>query len=317
MVQYNALYAGSYNPKGEHLIDVAGAESNVALNLSRILDDSINIEWISRLGKDASGELILQTLSENIKVSASLSVGEFTGVSFLTHHDDGRHEKVYKRAGSAASKITYDDVKPHLSDVDLLHVTGITPALSQSCRQAVISAMEYCSRNDIPVCLDVNYREQLWEPNEARGVLDSMLDMATILKLGHDEAESVWQYGLSAEEYAKRFHQGLGTLTIMTKGAEGAILYDGQSTIVEPALKIDIVDPVGAGDAFMAGFIGEMFKNGRTPGSVLDYGNRDRTKLLRMATRVGNICGSLTCTRRGDTTAMPNLNEINSYLIGG
>ena len=79
-MQYNALYAGSYNPKGEHLIDVAGAESNVALNLSRILDDSINIEWISRLGKDASGELILQTLSENIKVSASLSVGEFTGV---------------------------------------------------------------------------------------------------------------------------------------------------------------------------------------------------------------------------------------------
>lgn len=314
-MQYNALYSGDYNPDGEHLIDVAGAESNVALNLSRIRGNSMNIEWISRLGKDASGELIFQTLSERIKISATLSAGEFTGASFLTHHDDGRHEKIYKRAGSAASKMSFDDVKPHLSDVDLLHVTGITPALSEPCRQAVINAMADCREKGIPVCLDVNYREQLWQPQEARRVLNCLLEMATILKLGHDEAETVWQYGLSAEGYAKRFHQGPGTLTIITKGDEGAILYDGQSTIVEQALKIDVVDPVGAGDAFVAGFIGDMFKDGRTPKSVLDYDNGDRTKLLRMATRVGNICGSLTCTRRGDTAAMPTLDEINFHLV--
>ena len=316
MVQYNAKYLGPYDPKGDHISDVAGAESNVALNLSRISKGSIDALWISRLGNDKAGKLVADTISQLIDISAPIQIREKTGISFLNHYEDDSHVKEYQRAGSAASMLSFEDVESHLPGSDLLHVTGITPALSASCRDATLKSMKRCLELNIPVCLDVNYRDQLWNPDEAKTVLNRMIGLSTIFKLGHDEAEAIWSEGLSAEEYARSFHQGSGTVTILTKGASGAILFDGENLIEEPSIEVRVVDPVGAGDAFVAGFIGTLFNDESTPRVALSQSPEKRKVIFERAIRVANICGSLTCTKRGDTSAMPNMAEVEHYLGG-
>ena len=316
MVQYNAKYLGPYDPKGDHISDVAGAESNVALNLSRISKGSIDALWISRLGNDKAGKLVADTISQLIDISAPIQIREKTGISFLNHYEDDSHVKEYQRAGSAASMLSFEDVESHLPGTDLLHITGITPALSTSCRDATLKSMKRCLELNIPVCLDVNYRDQLWDPGEAKTVLNRMIRMSTIFKLGHDEAEAIWSEGLSAEEYARNFHQGPGTVTIVTRGASGAILFDGENLIEEPSIEVRVVDPVGAGDAFVAGFIGTLFNDESTPRVALSQSPEKRKAIFKRAIRVANICGSLTCTRRGDTSAMPNMPEVEHYLGG-
>ena len=314
MVQYNALYEGQYDPQGAHLSDVAGAESNVAVNLARLEPDSLDIHWVSQLGEDESGELIRQELRKKINVDAPLLPGEKTGVSYLNHYSDGKHIKTYDRAGSAASKLNFSFLDSHIHDADIVHVTGITPALSNSCRKATFAVLGKCKSQEAIVCLDVNYREQLWEPDVARVTLDEMIPYSSIFKIGLDEAETIWNENLSGEEYAEKFYQGEGTISVVTLGTEGAVLFNGHSMIKQSTLKVEVVDPVGAGDAFVAGLLRGLLVN--TCRSELNKNNIKALNVERLnyALRMANICGSMTCTRRGDTAAMPTMTEIEKYL---
>ena len=318
MVQYNAAYHGPYDPDGKHLADVAGAESNVAVNLQRVSEGKITTTWISRLGDDEAGKLVRQYLSPKTTVIAPLLKGEKTGISFLNHYHtellEDQHVKVYEREGSAASKLSYEDVEEHIAHADIVHFTGITPALSRTCHDTVVRAMKKCDSLGIPVCLDVNYRAQLWSPNEAKNVLQSLIPLVSIFKLGHDEAETIWGESLSATQYAKRFHTKPGQISIVTKGSSGAILFDGQNLITQKSLPVDVIDPVGAGDAFVAGFLSGLFDQKISLKSILAMEPEKRKELLAQAIRIGNICGALTCTRRGDTSAMPDPTEVENHL---
>ena len=318
MVQYNAEYSGPYDPDGKHLADIAGAESNVAVNLKKVSAEKVNTTWISRLGDDESGKLVHKYLSPRTTVVAPLLSGEKTGISFLNHYVtkemENEHLKVYQREGSAASKLTYDDVAPYLANADIVHVTGITPALSIICHDTVVEVLKKCDSLGIPVCLDVNYRDQLWSPDEAKNVLQSLIPLATIFKLGLDEAEIIWNESLSASQYAKRFHVKPEQISIVTKGSSGAVLFDGQNLITQESLPVDVVDPVGAGDAFVAGFLNGIFEHEISPKHLLTLEATQRKSVLLQALRMGVICGALTCTRRGDTSAMPNATEVQSHL---
>ena len=313
MVQYNALYEGSYDSQKAHLSDVAGAESNVAVNLSKLKPKNLDIYWVSLLGKDEPGELIRQELMNQINVEAPMIPEEKTGISFLNHYTNGDHIKTYERTGSAASKLNFDFLEATITDANIVHMTGITPALSESCHNTTFAALEKCKSQGSLISLDVNYREQLWDPQIARHTLDKMIPYSTIFKVGLDEAEMIWNENLSGEDYAEKFHQGQGTISVVTLGSEGAVLFNGISMIKQPGLKVEVVDPIGAGDAFVAGLIRGLltdmneFISKELIGSLND-------KNLNYCLRMANICGSMTCTRKGDTAAMPTMNEIDQYL---
>ena len=132
--------------------------------------------------------------------------------------------------------MTFDDVRPHLGDADALHLTGITPALSQTTHDTIFQSIEFANENDIPVTFDVNYRPPIWDPANARVVFDEMLPYSSVFKVGHDEAETVWGLGLSDDEYARRFQQINGRLVIVTRDADGAIAYDGTNPGRTPRL---------------------------------------------------------------------------------
>ncbi len=314
MVQYNAEYTGSFDPKKRYFPDVAGAESNVAINLSKLTENHAEIFWVSRLGRDDSGRLIQKILSQHINIDAPICFGEKTGISYLNHHANGQHVKTYFRKGSAASEIPFEQVKKHLKKADMLHITGITPALSNTNLETVVKSLEFCNEMDIPVCLDVNYREQLWNPTEAKNTLEKLLPFISIFKVGHDEAETIWHLNLSAEDYAANFYKKPGTLTIVTDGESGAVLFNGTNYIREPSIEIEVIDPVGAGDAFVAGFLGTLIRQNIPLRDFLKAEHEGQIESLTKALRVGNICGALTCTKKGDTAAMPTLAEIESFL---
>lgn len=311
MVQYNAKYQGPYKDDGEYVLDSAGAESNVAVNLMKILPE-LETCWISRLGCDEAGSFILKELADRTNVVAERYTGEFTGISYLNHFEDGRHVKSYSRQGSAASRLTFKDIEPELKSADLLHVTGITPSLSESCLNTVFTALRYSKNQNIPVSFDLNYREQLWSPQSAKSVFNEIIPYASMLKVGHDEAERIWANNWNPEEYARYFHGITGALVVITQNEKGAIAFDGTNLIESLGYKVSVVDPVGAGDAFTAGMLALILQQGGLK-SFFELDTKVCEKLLSEAIDVGNICGALTCTKRGDTAAMPTMDQVLDF----
>lgn len=312
MAQYNATYIGPFDETGSYIVDCAGAESNVAVDIEKLGVPDLQTVWVSRVGHDEGGEFILSELDGRTTVAAQKHPGEKTGISYLNHLDDDQHVKRYQRAGSAASKLTFQDVRPHLADADVLHVTGITPALSDDCKNTIFDSLQYARDNDIPVSFDLNYREQLWTPDEARGVFTDMLAYSSLFKIGHDEAEAIWAKGWDAERYARYFQQINAGLVVVTRGMGGAIAYDGTNMVEHPGYPIEVVDPVGAGDAFVAGFLAGIL-NQHTLREFITLHPEARKAILETSLEIANVCGALTCTRRGDTAAMPTMDEVRQF----
>ena len=315
MVQYNAKYNGPYRIDGDYLEDCAGAESNFVLDICRLGMDDISAKWVSRLGDDSAGQFILDTLLDGITVVAPKCIGERTGVSYLNHLDNDQHTKIYQRKGSAASKLTFQEIQPHLRGTDLLHVTGITPALSDQCRESTFLALQYAQSISLPVSFDLNFREQLWDKvDDAISVFDTMIRSSTIFKLGYDEAEAVWGCGWTPLEYLGYFQKMNRGIVILTLGPKGAIAFDGDSMTSHSGFEVKVVDPVGAGDAFVAGFIAGIIRR-YTPRQFMEIDNTERYLVLEEAIKIANVCGAITCTMRGDTSAMPTISEAEQFLL--
>ena len=315
LVQHNADYIGPYDPDGSYTRHVAGAESNVAIDLRKLMPDEVDAVWVSRLGADDDGDSILRELTGRIEVHAPQMPGEKTGIQLLNHLGGGEVIRRYRRAGSAASRLTAEEVLPHLEGADLLHVTGITPALSDSCRETTLGVMSAAQEMGIPVSMDVNYREALWSPAEARAVCDRMREHATLFKVGHDEAQTIWGGDMTASQHARRFVVGSTRLVIVTTGDSGAVAFDGNQVIEHTGFSVEVVDPVGAGDAFVAGALAGIFQRG----SMLDFlalSGDERAGVLHTALELGNACGALVCTRHGDTEAMPDMEQVREFVAG-
>ena len=312
LIQRNADYIGPYDADGGYTMHVAGAESNVALDLVRLLPERVRAVWVSRLGADPEGQMILDELSPRIAVVAPREVGRKTGIQLLNHLGGGRVSRRYRRAGSAASRLTALEVIPHLDGCDLLHVTGITPALSDVCRDTVMSVLREARERGVPVSVDVNYREALWSADAARDALDEMRPYATLFKVGRDEAETIWGGGLSASEWARKFQADGAEIAVVTDADSGAAVCDGGNLITHPGFAVEVVDPVGAGDAFVAGFLACVLES-HTLAEVLAMDGEQRAEILRHALALANACGAMVCSEHGDTEPMPSMSEARAF----
>lgn len=238
-------------------IRTGGAESTVALYLA---DAGHRASWVSRLGDDPLGRRMLDEVSSHgVDVSRTALVpGESTGVYFK---DPGLERTTvhYYRAGSAASRMgpeVLDDLA--VDDVAILHVSGILAGLSSTCAALLDAAFDFAAERGILVSFDVNHREGLWSAATAAPVLRALARRADLVFVGRDEAEALWgtdEVDAIADELALR-----GRL-VVKDGAVGAteIDLDGRRTFV-PARLVEVVEVVGAGDAFTAGYLGAMLR---------------------------------------------------------
>ena len=267
---------------------IGGAESNVAIGVARLGGAAT---WLGRVGPDATGDLIERRLRAEGVTTLAIRDDAFTGL-MVRHRRTGALTHVdYHRAGSAGSRLTPADL-PDFSGADVLHVTGITPALSDSARATVFQAVEQARADGVSVSVDVNHRAKLWSRYDAAPVLRDLVSRADIAFAGPDEAAIFLAGGDPVAGLA-----GLGPAEVVVKdGARGcAALIEGQRYEV-PALPATVVDPVGAGDAFVAGYLAE-----RMAGAPAEARLRTAIAAGAFAVTVPGDCEGL--PRRGDLVA--------------
>jgi 2-dehydro-3-deoxygluconokinase len=279
---------------------VAGAEANVALGVCRL---GHTAGWIGRVGDDEFGRAILYRLrGEGIDLAYARADAEApTGLVIRERREVGPLDVAYYRRGSAASRLSPEDLdEDYIRQARMLHLTGITPALSASCKATVFAAAEIARAARVPVVLDPNLRLKLWTRDEARATLRDLARLVDVLLPGADEAELLT--GEAEPEAAARALLGLGPELVVVKvGAKGCIAVNSSEVILSPALPLArIVDPVGAGDAFAAGF---------HVGRLRDFG-------LPQTLWLANRCGALAMCVPGDTEGFPRWDEAYDETLG-
>ncbi|MGG4141615.1 sugar kinase [Paenibacillus algorifonticola] len=273
-----------------------GAESNVAIGLSRL---GSSVGWFGALGNDPFGRIILKTLrGEGVDVSrVRLSEEAPTGMMFR-ETVAGRMAVHYYRKHSAASRMEPEHLdEAYIQGAKLLHVTGITAALSENCRRTVRRAIDIAKDAGVKVSFDPNLRLKLWSIEEAREVLLPFAAAADYFLPGWDELMLL--YNTDSYDVVKQKLLELDAVKIIKGKDDATIVLDGNEETAVPFYKADkVIDTVGAGDGFCAGFLAGIMK-GMTP---VD------------AVKLASINGSLVVQMRGDWEALPEWSVVEQRM---
>jgi len=241
---------------------VAGAEMNTLIGLSRLGHET---SWISAVGKDELGELILHKVrAENVDTSHVTHKDKRTGVFFKQILPDGSVDVTYYREDSAASNMDIRDIDMDaIRRAKVLYLTGITLSLSSSAKEMLFEAVRIAG-DDVKVVFDPNIRLKMWSAEEARETILEFLPHVDCLMAGRDEVD-ILMGEMRPEEALKSFRE-LGCSKVVLKlGKEGAMYdFDGIRGSVKNPKQFEEIDPVGAGDAFAAGIISGLL-NGEDP----------------------------------------------------
>lgn len=229
-------------------VDAGGAESNVAAHVAALGHRAV---WFSRLGDDALGRRVARQLASR-GVDVSRVVFDDDNPTGLYVKDPGRGVLYYRR-GSAAAHLTDADADAVSFDgVDLLHVSGITAAISASARSFLARVMTRARAAGVAVSFDVNHRAPLWDASTAAPVLLELAQLADIVFVGRDEAETLWATPTAAE--ARLLLPEVAEL-VVKDGDVGATVFAGDVEVFVPSLNVEVVEAVGAGDAFAGGYL--------------------------------------------------------------
>ncbi|MFJ4674327.1 sugar kinase [Kitasatospora sp. NPDC088783] len=237
---------------GPAQLSVAGSESNVAIGLARLGHEA---HWLGAVGADQPGELVLRTLrAEGVGLRyARTAPGAPTGfIAFdRAAHDTTRVS--YHRTGSAGSTLTAAETAAAVTSCapELVHLTGITPALSATARAATLAAARTARAAGARVTLDVNYRARLWSRGEAAAVLRELLPWVHTVFASEDELDLLTP---AADPVPDLLARGAAEV-VVTAGAAGAHAHTPDGSRSLAALPVAVADSIGAGDAFVAGYL--------------------------------------------------------------
>jgi 2-dehydro-3-deoxygluconokinase len=279
-------------------LGMGGSESNVAIGLSRLGVDAV---WCGRVGDDAVGRLVEREIrAEGVDVRVVVDDGAPTGLMIKERRTSTSQSVSYYRAGSAGSRLSVADLdETTIAEADVLHLTGITPALSASARAAVRWAAEVARAAGTLVSFDVNYRRALWSATEAGAFCRDFASQCDVLFAGEDEAAMLLgssDAGAGADPAA--LARGLADLgpgqAVVKCGAAGAVAVIDGRLMTQAGVPIVPHDTVGAGDAFVAGYLAE-----------LAAGHDAETRLETAAT-----AGAFACLAAGDWEGLPRRSEL-------
>lgn len=245
-------------------MELAGAESNVSTALARL---GWRVGWVSRMPDHALANAVLRALrSDGVDVSAVKRVpDERLGTYFIEFATPPRATQViYDRADSAASRMSVVDIDwDYLLDTRVLHLTGITAALSDSCYDLLLQAVNRARKAGVTVSFDVNHRAKLWNAETAGRKMRPLIAEADILFCKGADASAL--FGCKGEP--RQLMEELQSLTraqavFCTFGERGAAFLSGGEFAFQPAVPVQIVDRIGSGDAFAAGVLDGFFNGG-------------------------------------------------------
>jgi 2-dehydro-3-deoxygluconokinase len=259
--------------EGERLFlpGFGGDTSNATIAAAR---QGAKTAYFAALGDDAFGRNFL-TLWQREGVDASASriwPGERTGIYFISHGPDG-HEFSYFRAGSAASLPGPQHLpKGLVESARILHVSGISQAISTSACDLVFEAIAQARAAGAMVSYDTNLRLRLWTLDRARATIHAAVAQSDICLPGLDDAQKLT--GKSTADDICDFYLGLGPkIVALTLGKSGTLVATPERRALIAAFPVEAVDATGAGDTFDGAFLAEWLRNGHDPFAAARYAN--------------------------------------------
>jgi 2-dehydro-3-deoxygluconokinase len=274
---------------------IAGAESNFAVGMARL---GVEVAWISRLGADRLGELVRAALSaEGVDLRWATADADAPTGLFYKWRSAGQTSVAYHRRGSAASRLSPADAHAEaLAGASLVHLTGITMALGDGPRELALSLARRARAAGATVTFDPNYRPALWPgPAAAAAAMEPILEYVDWYLCGAAEGETL--FGVRGAEAVLEALPVAGA--VVRVGERGALVAAG-GTVSEvlPARVEPVVDEIGAGDAFAAGFCFGLLQ-GWEP---------------ERCTHAGNVVAAFALRGTGDWETLPRLDEVRELL---
>jgi len=299
MAMFVAEQTGDLARVGHFHKRIAGADSNVAIGLSRL---GFKVSWLSRVGADSLGRFVIDTLqAEGLDCHhVATDAGYPTGFQLKSREDLGQDPQVeYFRRGSAASQLSVADICPELLNARHLHATGIPAALSDSTRELSFELMKRMAAAGRSVSFDPNLRPALWaSERQMIQTINALAALAHWVLPGLSEGRLLSGYEDPADIAAFYLDQGAEAVAIKL-GAHGAYYRTHQDEGFVAAIPVEtVVDTVGAGDGFAVGMISALLENCSFAEAVAR----------------GNWIGAQAVQSRGDMEGLPTREQLRSAL---
>ncbi|MCX2748740.1 sugar kinase [Arthrobacter sp. MI7-26] len=292
---FRAVDVGDLAEVGDARIGTGGADSNVAIGLTRL---GVGAVWVGRVGPDGLGRRVVCDIrGQGVDVRAIIDAEAPTGLMVKEKRTPHTTRVSFYRSGSAGSRLAPGDIDPELVvNAALVHITGITASISGSARETVHDVIDLARESQVPVSFDVNHRSSLWRTGDPAATYREIAAKADIIFAGEDEAALLT--GLpqdDPEALAIALASGAGgPLAVVKQGAAGSLALRDGILIKRNAIRVPVIDSVGAGDAFVAGFLARYIQ-----------GN-DVSSCLELAT----IAGAFACMGPGDWESMPRNEDL-------
>lgn len=292
---------GSLQEVETYRMAVAGAEFNVAVGLRRL---GHAVRYCARLGRDPFGGLIARRMAaEGLDTEGLLWTDDApTGIMFKAKAREGDPDIHYRRRGSAAAGLAWRDLEAlDFTAYGFLHLTGILPALSPSCRDAAFRLVAAAKAAGATVCLDPNLRPQLWDGEaDMAACVNALAYEADYFLPGAGEGERLM--GSRDPEAIAAHYRARGTGTVIVKNGDQPTYAQSEGErLWVPAYPVErVVDTVGAGDGFAVGVLSAMAEG--LP--------------LAEAVRRGNAIGSLQVGCEGDNEGLPTRERLQAWMGG-
>ncbi|MFB6360182.1 MAG: PfkB family carbohydrate kinase [Halobacteriales archaeon] len=251
-----------------------GAESNVAIIAS---NPGIDAAWLSKLPANALGRRIARDHRANgvqAAVAWDSSATGRLGTYYLEHGQDPRTaEVIYDRADSSVTTATPADLELDLiREAAYFLTSGITPALSDTLRETTAELLDVANEAGTSTVFDLNYRSKLWSRGDAREVLNGLFSKIDVICGSESDVRHVLGYDGTVERMAEALRADYAAdVVLVTRGPDGVVASDGEDRYEQPAYQVDTVDPIGSGDAFLAGFLAYRMRDHSVP-AALDAG---------------------------------------------
>lgn len=285
-----ALYLPGHGGDTSNVVVAAARQGARAAYVTAVGDDAFGDEFLDlwdREGVDRSGVIVRP--------------GGRTGIYFITYGPDG-HRFTYAREGSAASGLAPEELPLDLiARARVLHVSGISQAISDSAADAVFAAIAHARSSGTAISYDTNLRLALWPLDRARATIHGAIRGADIARPGLDDARKLT--GLDTpDDIADFYLDDLGCkLIALTLGKDGVLVGSGRSRTIVPPLRVEAVDASGAGDTFGGAFLAEWVRHGDPVQSA----------------RYANAAAALKTLGRGAVAPMPRREAVEAFLRDG
>lgn len=275
-------------------VGIGGAESNVAIGVRRL---GVPATWVGRVGDDPWGHRVLRELrAEDLTVVGILDADAPTALMTKERSTPLTTAVTYHRRDSAGSRLIPTDVPAALVEAGaLVHLTGITAGLSEATLATVGHVVDVAAGSGVPLSYDVNHRCGVWGERDGAAVHREVAARAAVVFAGEDEARLLT--GTTTTDPDALLTELAETTpgdVVLKLGAAGCLALIEGRRMTMPALSVPVIDTVGAGDAFVAGYLAETLLGA------------DATTRLATAVR----CGAFACLSHGDWEGLPTRADL-------